>query len=62
MKNKKIIKQDNIKVYDFEIDKFEIGSQYPCDLYYNEDIEKKVLLFYKKDFDFFTKQGFNYSI
>jgi hypothetical protein len=62
MKNKKIIKQDNIKVYDFEIDKFEVGAQYSCDLYYNEDIEKKVLLFYKKDFDFFTKQGFNYSI
>ena len=62
MKNEKVILKGNVRAYEIELDKHEIGSHYSYDLYYNEDIQRKVLLFYKKDFDFSTKHGFNYSI
>jgi hypothetical protein len=62
MKNKTEILQGNVKAYEIELDKHKVGSRYSYDKYYNTDIKKKVLLFYKKDFDFFTKHGFNYLI
>jgi len=63
MKNKKKLLENNnnIKAYEIPIEEHEFGAYYEYEQYYNEDI-KKVLLFYKKDFDFFTKHGFNYSI
>ena len=62
MKNKKKLLENNIKAYEIPIEEHECGACYKYEQYYNEDIKKKVLLFYKKDFDFFTKHGFNYSI
>ncbi len=62
MKNKTEILQENVKAYEIELDKHKVGSRYSYDKYYNTDIKEKVLLFYKKDFDFFTKHGFNYLI
>lgn len=62
MKNKKVMLEENIRAYNIELDKHEIGLHYSYDLYYNKDIKRKVFFFYKKDFDFFTKHGFNYSI
>ena len=43
-----------------------IGDYNDCNLplhcFYNEDIEKKVREFFRKDFEFFQQYGFNYSI
>tara|TARA_Y100000590_G_scaffold306998_1_gene346490 strand:+ start:92 stop:790 length:699 start_codon:yes stop_codon:yes gene_type:complete len=64
MKNKEIILKvkDNIKVYNLASNKIKNGARYEYKLYYTEDIKNKVLSFYKKDFEFFKKHGFNYTV
>lgn len=54
--------KNQTEIYNLPIDHFKDGSSYSYDLYYKPDIKEKVLSYYKKDFDFFKKHGFKYTI
>lgn len=51
----------NEHVYDVDMDEY-IMYDIEIPYFYNEDIQKKIYDFYKKDFEFFKKYGVQYEL